>query len=195
MMSEEFKEELREEIRKIIREEFQSLIFEKREFHTALKAYMGSLLYDELHNYKMFKAGFRPDYAVEYVRTQRELGSISFHVDDAIDLHSVYSRLVEEARTDSSYETFESVLLYKAQESEKINWTHQIVRSKDINQQSIFDLLYSLDPRIAEFESFKRRRLIEFVCNSFLKNGFSLSEANVNNSFSKWRRRKKIEHS
>lgn len=184
-------EELREELRKIVREEVNSIIFEKQEFHTPIRNYIKGLFNEEIRAYKMFKSGFLPDEGVVYTRKPTKLGSISFSLPENVDLYEVYQELSLTKKIDCTFEIFESVLARKNEGGERINWTDLSLRNKDINQQSIFELLYVLDNRILTFDSYRRKRLIEFVCRSFLKDGAALNVDNMNNSFSKWRRSKK----
>jgi hypothetical protein len=186
-------EELRDEIRKIIREEITSISFLKKELNDPLSRYIRSVIHGEVKSYKMFQAGFRPDDGTIYIMSRERPASLSFQVEEQNDLYEVYCQLLEEQKIDCAFETFESVLLFKGNNDNKIDWIHRIVRTKGVNQQSIFDLLYVLDNRIIQYNTFRRKRFMSFVCRSFTKDGETLLEEKMDNSFSKWLSTKKIE--
>ena len=186
-------EELRDEIRKIIREEITSISFLKKELNDPLGRYIRSMIHGEIRSYKMFQAGFRPDDGTTYIISNEQPASLSFQVEKQMDLYEVYCQLLEEKKIDCTFEIFESVLLFKGTNDNRVNWIHKIVRTKGVHQQSIFDLLYSLDKRIIHYDTFRRKRFITFVCRSFIKDGRELIKENIDNSFSKWIKTKKIE--
>lgn len=186
-------EELREEIRKIIREEISSISFLKKELNEPLSSYIRGMILGEIKSYKMFQAGFRPDHGTTYIISHERPASLSFKVEKPTDLYTVYCRLLEEEKVDCTFEIFESVLLFKEKDGNRINWVHKIVRTKGVEQRSIFDLLYSLDKRVIYYEKFRRKRFITFVCRSFVIDGRELIEKNIDNTFGKWRNAKKIE--
>lgn len=179
-------EELREEIRKIIKEEISSISFLKKELNGPLSRYIRGQIFSEIKSYKMFQAGFRPDDGTTYIISNERPASLSFQVAKHINLYMVYCELLEEKKIDCTFDTFNSILVFKQTSDQRINWIHKIVRTKGINQQSIFDLLYDLDSRIIHYSTFSRKRFIKFVCRSFTKGGKVLLEDKMDNSFSKW---------
>lgn len=186
-------EELKDEIRKIIKEEISSISFLKKELNEPISRYIRSMVIGEVRSYKMFKAGFRPDDGTIYIMSSEQPASLNFHVEEHIDLQYVYGQLLEEKKIDCTFKVFESVLLFKGQSEDRINWVHKILRAKGANQQSIFDLLYALDNRIIYYDTLRRKRFITFVCRSFIKDGKELVGKNIDNSFTKWLKTKKIE--
>ncbi|MGV8963341.1 MAG: hypothetical protein ACOH2V_08160 [Candidatus Saccharimonadaceae bacterium] len=186
-------EELKDEIRKIIKEEISSISFLKKELNEPLSRYIRGMIHGEIKSYKMFQAGFRPDDGTTYIISNERPASLSFQVENQTDLYDVYCRLLEEKKIDCTFEIFESVLSFKEKDGNRINWIHKIVRTKGVEQRSIFDLLYSLDKRIISYEKFRRKRFITFICRSFVIDGRELIEKNINDTFGIWRNKKKIE--
>jgi hypothetical protein len=149
-------------------------------------------VYDELQKAKRINNSPLSEDGVEHVVDRQPLKSVSFFVDSKSDLKEIYDQLIMEQKIECSLEQFHSILRRENRNDEvKIKWTDKILRSKEINQQSIFDLLFSLDPRIVDFKSYKRKRLMHFICGSFSKNGLSFNIENMDNSFSKWLKTKK----
>ena len=186
-------EELREEILKIIKEEISSISFLKKELNEPLSRYIRSMIHGEIKSYKMFQAGFRPDDGTTYIISNERPASLSFQVENQTDLYEVYRQLLEAKKIDCAFETFESVLLFKGKTDDRINWIHKIIRTKGVEQRSIFDLLYSLDKRILSYEKFRRKRFITFICRSFVIDGRELIKENIDNIFGKWKKTKEIE--
>lgn len=184
-------EELRDEIRKIIKEEISSISFLKKELNEPLSRYIRGMIHGEIKSYKMFQAGFRPEDGTTYIISNERPAPLSFQVENQTDLYDVYCRLLKEKKIDCRFEIFESVLSFKEKDGNRINWIHKIVRTKGVEQRSIFDLLYSLDKRIISYEKFRRKRFITFICRSFVIDGRELIEKNINDTFGKWRNKKK----
>jgi len=162
-------EELRDEIRKIIREEITSISFLKKELNEPLGRYIRSVIHGEIKSYKMFQAGFRPDYGTTYKISHERPASLSFQIEKNIDLYVVYCQLLEEKMIDCTFDIFESVLMFKQRGDHRINWIHKIVRTKTVFQRSIFDLLYSLDNRIIHYKDFRRERFYLLYASPSLK--------------------------
>lgn len=69
----------------------------------------------------------------------------------------------------------------------KINWIDKTVKSKQISNITLLDFLEEIsDTTIDGFAGQKRKALITFITNNFLKNGEIPNKRGMNNTYSTW---------
>jgi hypothetical protein len=178
--------ELEDEIRRIIREEISYLITSDKKLEKTVSTYMKSLLYNEFHKVKLGQKNFQEtEYSFDQNMFKRL--KMTFGNDESIKI--AYDKFISQKKMLCDFESFYSIMKNGYSENQ-IEWIDIIPRSKDINQQSIFDVYYDLDNEVLNFKDKVRKRFISIVCKNFNKGGHSLDPITLDNSFSKWKSKK-----
>lgn len=178
--------ELENAIRRIVREEISLMLTSDRKLERTISTYMKSLLYNEFQNVRLSPKSFE---ATEIIVPEIVIKRLNMSFGDESNVKSIFDKFHSENKLFCEYQTFHEVMI-DGYSNDYIDWIDIIPRSKEINQQSIFDLFYELDESIIDLKDIMRKNFIKYICKNFTKGGISMEVLNLDNSFSKWKSKK-----
>lgn len=76
----------RDQIREIVKEEFYKILFEEKIFETEIKAYIKSLIFEDIHGLRMIVKGKINNHKSELIVSEDELNFTLFEKKENIDI-------------------------------------------------------------------------------------------------------------
>lgn|SRR5690554_171296 len=174
----------RDQIREIVKEEFYKILFEERIFETEIKAYIKSLIFEDIHGLRMIVKGKISNHKSELIVSEDELNFTLFEKKENVDIKKLYDQYFKGRFVECTYDTFFKALHFK-HNTDEINWIQK--SNNNYTYTGIFDLyseVYHIDYN--DIEKFKKKRFKLYICSKFKKGGQVITEKNLNNAYMRY---------
>src|SRR5690606_18476497 len=155
----------RDQIREIVKEEFYKILFEEKIFETEIKAYIKSLIFEDIHGLRMIVKGKINNHKSELIVSEDELNFTLFEKKENIDIKKLYDQYFKGRFVECTYDTFFKALHFKTEIKayikslifEDIHGLRMIVKGKINNHKS--ELIVSEDE--LNFTLFEKKENID----------------------------------
>lgn len=174
----------RDQIREIVKEEFYKILFEERIFETEIKAYIKSLIFEDIHGLRMIVKGKTNNHQSELVVSEHELNFTLFEKKENVDIKKLYDQYFKGRFVECTYDAFFKALHFK-HNTDEINWIQK--SNNNYTYTGIFDLyseVYHIDYN--DIEKFKKKRFKLYICSKIKKGGQVITEKNLNNAYMRY---------
>lgn len=183
-----FFELAKDEINEVVKEEIRTIIFEERYFEMSLRAYIKSLVYDDIHCLRMLNAGM-----VKYGTTIIEIpemssGSLKMKVKKGVNLDEMYEQYTNTGLLQGTHGDFLAIVNFEA-ESGYIKWTQKA--RKTFTYKGIFELYESIyDDDFFNLNPLLEKKFLAYISTKFSLGGKFKKTTDFEKSFNKIYNRK-----
>jgi len=175
----------RDQIREIVKEEFYKILFEKRIFETEIRAYIKSLIFEDMHGLRMIVKCKINNNQSEFVISEDAHNFTLFEKKENVDIKKLYDQYLKGRFVECSYDSFFKAMNF-IYDPGQINWIQK--SNNNYTYVGIFDLyseVYHIDYN--NMDKFKKKRFQLYICSKFKKGGQAITEKNLNNAYLRYK--------